>query len=437
MICKSHAILRFMKSTNQIHHICWDESDQEFKVSVYLNRLITKDIFYARFKIDKPSLARNQRYITQSLKTDNYEHAIQRAMEKYAQISVRQDADLGIKQVTVDEGLDRFLDDYEKNLKLGTNGFTPHMLRGFKKSIDIYWREYIGSKMIEAVSVSDLAEYEVWRRSWAANTKRNKKLHGNYKTEISSRTVQWEVNAFKQFLRWSALRKLYSGSAHEWRYKLGKRNRRSAFTRAQYRTLHTYMRTNAYLEKGKHGNDSRIIRHRHMLRAYILFLVNTGLRVGEARHLKWGDLEERVNKLGRRVVTVYVTHSHSKVKKTRTAVGRYTALRALERWKEHMDSVGEEWNKDTYIFCNDKGHPINDFREGFNSVIREAGVETDRDGNKLTVYSLRHSYITFRIQFAKHLSIYSLAQNCGTSVQMIEQFYSDTVPEDFIDELSI
>jgi integrase len=422
---------------NRIHRICWDEKDREHKVSVYLRRLKSKDLFYARYKIDKLALANNQRHITESLKTDRYDEAISRAMERYAHLKIRQDSDIGLKEIKVDEGLDRFLTDYEKNLKLGTNGFSTHMLRGFRKSIDIYWREYIGSKMIESVSVPDLAEYEVWRRSWALNTKRNKKLHGNYKTQISTRTVQWEVNAFKQFLRWCALRKIYSGNAFEWRYKVGERNRRSAFTRDQYRSLHTYMRTNEYLEKGKHRNDSRIIRHRHMLRAYILFMVNTGLRVGEARHLKWGDIEERTNKLGRRVITAFVTHSHSKVKRTRTVVGRYTAQRALERWKYHLDEIGEVWSSDTYIFCNDTGVPIGDFREGFNSVIREAGVEKDRNGIKLTLYCLRHTYITFRIQFAKKLSIYSLAQNCGTSVQMIEQFYSDAVPEDFIDELSI
>ncbi|MBT3915884.1 MAG: tyrosine-type recombinase/integrase, partial [Rhodospirillaceae bacterium] len=390
-----------MKKNNEIKHICWDETDEEFKVSVFLKELKTKDLYYARYKIDNPSLARNQRYITESLKTGNYDQAVQRAMEKFAQIKVRQESGVAIKQVTVGEGLDRFISDYEDNVELGTNGFSKHMLRGFKKSIDIYWREYLEGKPLETVSVSDLAEYEVWRRSWATHTKRNKLKHGNYKTDISSRTIQWEVNAFKQFLRWCAMRRIYSGSAFEWKYKLGKRNRRSAFTREQYRKLHTYMRTKEYLAKGKHGNDSRIIRHRHMLRAYILFLVNTGLRVGEARHLIWGDLEDRINKLGRRIVTVHVTHSHSKVKKTRTVVGRYTALRALERWKAYMKTIGEEWSKDSYIFCNEKGQPIQDFREGFNSVIREADVETDRNGNKLTVYSLRHSYITFRIQFAK------------------------------------
>jgi hypothetical protein len=100
-------------------------------------------------------------------------------------------------------------------------------------------------------------------------------------------------------------------------------------------------------------------------------------------------------------------------------------------------STGEHLDDDSYIFCDQDGNTIKDFREGFNSVIREAGVETDRDGNKYTIYSLRHFYITMRLRFGKGLRIHSLAKNCGTSVAMIEQFYSDAISTDFKDELTI
>ena len=104
---------------------------------------------------------------------------------------------------------------------------------------------------------------------------------------------------------------------------------------------------------------------------------------------------------------------------------------------EDLESADEHTSDDSYIFCDEKGNAIKDFREGFNSVIREAGVETDRDGNKYTIYSLRHFYITMRLRFGKHVRIHSLAKNCGTSVSMIEQFYSDAISTDFMDELTI
>ncbi len=436
-----------MATIGEIHHLDKDKETGEHLVSVYLRSRKKRNLYYARFKIDKRQLANDQRHIVKSLKTDDLDEAIKRARKEFAKLQVLQDQDIALKKVTVGEALDKFLSQYKDNLDAGISGFTKHMYRGFRKSIDIYWREYVGHKSLNSLSIIDFENYEAWRRKWAKNTKRKKKLHGNYKTEISRRTIQWEVNAFKQMLRWCSQRNLYSGKAYEWKYKVGERNRRSGFTINQYRKLYRYMHSDDFLKVGKHGNDKRIQRHRIMLRTYILFMANTGLRIGEARNLKWSDVTERENALGQKVVSVRISKKYSKVNKARQVVGRYQALRALERWKSYLHDIGEsldselfllnDADEDRLIFCNENGKAIADFRAGFNSVIREAGVEFDADGNKLTCYSLRHTYITFRIQSSNKLSIYSLAKNCGTSIAMIEIYYSDAVSEDFVDELTL
>jgi integrase len=43
------------------------------------------------------------------------------------------------------------------------------------------------------------------------------------------------------------------------------------------------------------------------------------------------------------------------------------------------------------------------------------------DGKKRVPYSLRHTYATMRI--AEGVSVFQLAANMGTSVEMIEEFY--------------
>ena len=424
-----------MWNLGQIHHLIHDQNTGELKASVFLRGLKGRDRYYARFRIEKRFLANGQRYVTESLRTDDLNTALDRARQRYALLETRQNLGLAIKQITVNQGIDRFLTDYESKLKKGIGGFSKSMARNYSKTVDIYWREYIGTKDIESIDVSDFEDYEVWRQDWSRNTKRKRK-HGNYKDRVTQRTIQFEINAFKAVLRWCAGRKFYSGRAYEWRYKLTKKNRRSAFTINQYRKLYRYMRTNEFLDKGKHKNDPRIRRHRTMLRAYILFMANTGLRVGEARYLKWSDIEEGKNKLERRVMLVRVSQLHSKVRKGRQAVGRNTALRAIERWRQYLELSGESVSDNRYIFCDQKGNAIKDFREGFNSVIKEAKVEKDRDGNKYTIYSLRHSYITMRLRFGKYVRIHTLAKNCGTSVSMIEQYYSHAISTDFIDELT-
>ena len=56
--------------------------------------------------------------------------------------------------------------------------------------------------------------------------------------------------------------------------------------------------------------------------------------------------------------------------------------------------------------------------------MRDAGAEKDAHGNKRTIYSLRHTYATFRLQEGVHQFV--LAKNMGTSVVMLEKHYGHT-----------
>ena len=58
----------------------------------------------------------------------------------------------------------------------------------------------------------------------------------------------------------------------------------------------------------------------------------------------------------------------------------------------------------------------------FNGVLNRAKLKKDRDGNRRTAYSLRHTYICMRLM--EGADIYQIAKNCRTSVEMIEKFYA-------------
>jgi integrase len=405
-----------------------------------------KSPYYARMRIDKPELAKQMTRVAVSLKTEDYNKAKSEALKRYADINQRQERGLKIKATTVAQALDDFMAEYAERLAIGQSGYTANILRNLRKSIDIYWREYLGRKDIEDVSDKDMEGYEQFRRKYAKNTNRKKGKWGQqYKETVAAATLKGEINYFRQFLRWCSQRGIYKGAAHEWRFKTNERirNRREAFSIEQYQQLYRYMRTNEFLNKGQHkakgSADTRIKRHRHMIRAYILFLANTGIRVGEARHLKWKDVEKRQLKTGATGCVVTIDNTQSKVTKGATrsqrVIGRYTAWRAIERWKEYLVSVGEDVSDEKFIFCNDKGEVIKHFREGFDAVITEAGVDKDRYGNKFVIYTLRHTYITFRLRYGKNINIHRLAQNARTSIQMIQSFYDDTDTDDFVEEL--
>ena len=64
-------------------------------------------------------------------------------------------------------------------------------------------------------------------------------------------------------------------------------------------------------------------------------------------------------------------------------------------------------------------------RELFNNILDELGMKFDRDGNRRTAYSLRHTYICLRLM--EGADIYQIAKNCRTSVEMIETYYASHI----------
>ena len=225
------------------------------------------------------------------------------------------------------------------------------MLRGYRKNIDISWREYLGARNINTGTTQDLDGYERFRQWWARTTTRKRTNDQIYKDTSSKRTITWEINAFRQALCWAGIQNLYIGQAYEWTYAVSResRTRRSSFMIEQYWTLCRYMRSNAFLNVGKykHRNksDSRVVRHRHMICAYILFMENTGFRVGEARHLWFSYISQVTNKKGKTFCVVRIDEDKPKVTKSKTSygnvVGRITAVCAIERWKKFKEYICE------------------------------------------------------------------------------------------------
>lgn len=78
---------------------------------------------------------------------------------------------------------------------------------------------------------------------------------------------------------------------------------------------------------------------------------------------------------------------------------------------------------DEKVFCLANGtfQSQDSLRQLFETLLRQVGVTHASNGKKYAMYSLRHTYATFRLQ--KGTGVYGLAQNMGTSVKMIEQHY--------------
>ena len=83
--------------------------------------------------------------------------------------------------------------------------------------------------------------------------------------------------------------------------------------------------------------------------------------------------------------------------------------------------LGHPPSDQEHVFCHASGAPVGSFKGGFQRALKEVGVLFASDGKKRVPYSLRHTYATMRL--AEGVSVFQLAANMGTSVEMLEEFY--------------
>ena len=89
----------------------------------------------------------------------------------------------------------------------------------------------------------------------------------------------------------------------------------------------------------------------------------------------------------------------------------------LEAWKE----TSRYTEPTDYVFANDDGDRIDSVNNTFKTLLKSAGIPLDYQGEKRTLYSLRHTYATFKLR--SDVGIYHLADNMDTSIEMIEKHY--------------
>lgn len=198
-----------------------------------------------------------------------------------------------------------------------------------------------------------------------------------------------------------------------------KRGRRAWFSPEEYKQLYTA--TRARITEGKRPGWKS---HYEDMHDFVLFMANTGLRPDEAANLEIRDVLV-VDDYGTRE-TILEIDVRGKVgtgyaKSMNGAVHPFERLKARRRGElesQYPDESREQIDKrfaKTRVF-----RPFD--RDMFNTILQEEGLKFDRDGQRRTAYSLRHTYISTRLM--EGASIHMIANNCRTSVQMIEEHYA-------------
>lgn len=113
-----------------------------------------------------------------------------------------------------------------------------------------------------------------------------------------------------------------------------------------------------------------------MFYCYVLFMASVGLRVGEAKGIRWGDVKHAFNEKEQKCITqVEVRAEINKVRDNRTAVANSERCKEwLQTWREQIDYntdgdlvfYGKEKdNKEKQRYCQSQILPISEAANNF------------------------------------------------------------------------
>jgi integrase len=212
----------------------------------------------------------------------------------------------------------------------------------------------------------------------------------------------------------------------------GKRGRRAWFSAEEYKQLYTATRRRIQ-EGGRPGWKS----HYEDMHDFVLFMANTGLRPDEALRLEIRDVQIEKDEATRETILVidvrgktgvgYCKSMPGAVEPFRRLRDRRGAERQAAKAAEGKAQAGVTGQPDAVSTEAPQPEPTGKVFRGFdramfNKILDEEGLKFDRDRQRRTAYSLRHTYISMRLMDGAN--IHQIANNCRTSVQMIEEFYA-------------
>ncbi len=295
---------------------------------------------------------------------------------------------------------------FQREYEIITQGQrNPEYVVGVKRRIDNYLIPFFGSYGLSEITSGLVQEFRIYRQSNSVPPFNRKAPE--VRRPPSRSTIHQEIVALRQVLK-TAIR-------HQWLDRLpdlslpyktaGKITRRAWFSPDEYKQLYEATRQNIQKSKG-----TKSFRPAMQLHDFVLFMANTGLRPDEALRLEHRDVEI-VDDLdsGETILEIEVRGKRG-IGFCKSMPG---AVRPLERLRERNQPRPDEKLFPTFQ------------RKMFNRILDEEKLKLDRDGQRRTAYSLRHTYICLRLM--EGADIYQVAKNCRTSVDMIEEYYASHI----------
>lgn len=375
-------------------------------------------VIFQRNGIFQARVYRGERsYLYRSLKTRDIEQARKAATRLWHQFEFKSELGLPINTYSMSKVINEYVamreKDHEQAKRSGRQlarreGTSEAMLRQIKRVVK-FWHKHCGKTPVEKIDNGVLQNFIAWRKDYY-HSMPAKEVPKNAKLNPTDKTLQWELTLGKAILKYAHERG-YRGTKPlpTYTYQAEKKIVRPALTSGEYTTVRRGIGDWIREAPNEKWRQTRLL-----LRDYVRVLASSGMRVGEANSLKWRDVVEFKDENGQLNVMFNVA-------KGKTGSRPVIPSRECHRYIGELRERTPNAKPGELVFTMPSGQPVITLIDQFQNVLKRVGLLHNSNGERYTLYSLRHFYAV--TQLRRGVPIYDIAKNMGTSVTMIEQYY--------------
>jgi len=405
---------------------------------IYMRNDTKKKYYYFRMwdrKSKKPFI--------KSLETTDRARAVTSARLIYQEIKGKIDRGERVRNITTKKLVEKYLDgEALKITDIPKAGITPSRMR-VKKYYLRLWLEYIDSEGWTETPIDKIKPYAT--RGFGYWLQKKPKDFRDDGKPRSNDLINNCISEINKCYRDVAIRERYIGKDEmpeidRVRQQPDAGHKRDIFTLEQYEKLWKYL-------EYKYCKDKSITDAERAKRIVFTKLVgvmmNVGCRVKECLGLQWNEVyanplddaeKRKVNML------VKIRRENSKTGKARVVAA--PIKRRIDIIKREQMKLGLECNPTDFIFANPsskegKSYTRENIANRFRYALKQSGLqeEFDRQGMVVTLYSCRHTWITWRLVYG-NVPLHLLSEAAGNSVSMIMKTYANISVEKQADVLT-
>ena len=412
-------------------------------VVVYRRSDVTKPVWQCRIKFP------DQRYIRKSLKTRNKDTATKKAEKLYDELRFRHERGMPLQSYGFADALESYFTWVDGQIKTEPDADKAKRLEkklSNQKKYSRYVKEYFGERQLDGITDGDIEQYKDWRKSYWSTGPGSKMKFIEYERggkKVRTKPPIGKLPSLSTLASEDALLRAVFDRAV--RRGWITRDYVPEITTARPEKARRFGFSDVEVRKILQVADQRIEdaeneHHRYlrgMLRDFVGLMAFTGMRPFEAMKLQWHDIEVFKTVSGKSATKIYVSGKNKeRILVTRDDATNYVFNidRRINMYRLSNDD-GVHDQLEGYVFSQIDGTQIKSFKKGLRALLEAAGARQDTRGKERDAYSFRHHYATQRLQ--RGVSVYSLAENMGTSVQVIEDHYGHLKPEMVGDELTV